>query len=274
MGRIYAVILAGGIGSRMGNVEKPKQYLMLGSRPIIVHTVEKFALHPGIDEVLVLCPRQWMPYTQDILAKSLPGEVRTGAQAGRTETAAANTAPEGAVKAAPAAELPGIHPVTVLEGGATRNETIMNAVRYIEKAGELDEETIIVTHDAVRPFVTDRIIGDNIRFAKEYDACDTVVSATDTIVRSENGETISDIPDRRKMYQGQTPQTFHAKKLKEVYESLSSDEKAILTDACKIMVLKGLSVHLVEGEVSNIKITYPYDITVAKALIGLDAGSD
>lgn len=244
MGKIYAVILAGGIGSRMGNVEKPKQYLMLGSRPIIVHTVEKFALHPGIDEVLVLCPRQWMPYTQDILAKSFPSSV------------------------------PGIHPVTVLEGGATRNETIMNAVRYIEKAGELDDETIIVTHDAVRPFVTDRIIGDNIRFAKEYDACDTVVSATDTIVRSDNGETISDIPDRRKMYQGQTPQTFHAKKLKEVYESLSSDEKAILTDACKIMVLKGLSVHLVEGEVSNIKITYPYDITVAKALIGLDAGSD
>ena len=72
------------------------------------------------------------------------------------------------------------------------------------------------------------------------------------------------------MYQGQTPQSFRAKKLKEQYEALNEEEKAILTDACKIMVLKGEHVHLVQGEVFNIKITYPYDMTVAKALLGME----
>ena len=78
---------------------------------------------------------------------------------------------------------------------------------------------------------------------------------------------ISDIPDRWVMYQGQTPQSFKAKKLKQVYESLTPQEKEILTDACKIFVIKGEEVRLVQGEVSNIKITYPYDLKVAESLI-------
>jgi len=69
------------------------------------------------------------------------------------------------------------------------------------------------------------------------------------------------------MYQGQTPQTFRAKDLKEKYESLTAEEREILTDACKIMVMKNEAVHLVEGEVFNIKITYPYDLKVAEALL-------
>jgi 2-C-methyl-D-erythritol 4-phosphate cytidylyltransferase len=70
------------------------------------------------------------------------------------------------------------------------------------------------------------------------------------------------------MYQGQTPQSFKAAHLRELYESLTEKEKDILTDACKILVIKGEQVHLVEGEVSNIKITYPYDLRVAEALLG------
>jgi 2-C-methyl-D-erythritol 4-phosphate cytidylyltransferase len=69
------------------------------------------------------------------------------------------------------------------------------------------------------------------------------------------------------MYQGQTPQSFKAKKLRDLYQSLTSEEKDILTDACKIMVLKGEHVHLVSGEVFNIKITYPYDLTMAQAIL-------
>lgn len=236
MGKVFGVVLAGGIGARMGNVEKPKQFLELGEKPIIIHTIEKFAVHPGFDEILVLSPRAWVSYTQDIVRKFIP--------------------PVGKV--------------TVLQGGDTRNETIMNAIRYIERQGDLDEETIIVTHDSVRPFVTHRILEENIRFAREYGACDTVMPATDTIVESKENDKITDIPNRKFMYQGQTPQSFRAKKLKETYEALSEQEKEILTDACKIMVLKGEHVHLVMGEVFNIKITYPYDVTVAKALLGMD----
>ena len=236
MGKVYGVVLAGGIGSRMGNAEKPKQLLEIGSRPVIIHTLEKFVLHPGFDEVLVLSPKAWVSYTRDIIRKYIPSASR----------------------------------IPVLEGGVTRNETIMNAIRYIEEQGDLDEDTIIVTHDSVRPFVTHRILEENILYARKYGACDTVIPASDTIVQALDNESISDIPDRKYMYQGQTPQSFHAKKLKETYESLTDQEKNILTDACKIMVLKGEHVHLVLGEVSNIKITYPYDITVAQALLGLE----
>lgn len=236
MGKVFGVVLAGGIGARMGNVEKPKQFLDLGGKPIIIHTIEKFVIHPDFDEVLVLSPRAWVSYTQDIVRKFITA----------------------------------VRKVTVLQGGDTRNETIMNAIRYIEQQGDLDEDTIIVTHDSVRPFVTHRILEENIRFAREYGACDTVIPATDTIVESKGNEQITDIPNRKYMYQGQTPQSFQAKKLKEQYEALSDQEKEILTDACKIMVLKGEHVHLVWGEVFNIKITYPYDITVAKALLGME----
>ena len=70
------------------------------------------------------------------------------------------------------------------------------------------------------------------------------------------------------MYQGQTPQTFKALKLKNLYYALSEEEKAVLTDAAKIFVMKGEKVPIVNGEVFNIKITYPYDLRVAEALLG------
>ncbi len=232
---VFGVILAGGIGSRMGNVEKPKQYFTIGNKPIIVHTIEKFYVNSRFEKIIVLCPGQWINHTKNLIRKYLPDA-------------------DGKV--------------AVIEGGSTRNETIMNSIDYIEKEYGLEEDTIIVTHDAVRPFVTYRIIEDNIRCAQEYGACDTVIPATDTIVESSNGTIVSAIPDRKTMYQGQTPQSFRAGKLKELYLSLTPEEKEILSDAAKIFVMKGEKVHLVEGEVFNIKITYPYDLKVAEAMIG------
>ena len=230
---IYAVIAAGGIGSRMGNMEKPKQYLKIKDKPIIVHTVEKFYVNGYFQKVIILVPHQWVNYTKDIIAKYLPENDK----------------------------------VLVLEGGSTRNETIMNSIKYIEETDGLQDDTIIVTHDAVRPFVSARIIEENIEAALKYGATDTVVPATDTIVESQDGKIISSIPDRSKLYQGQTPQAFKAKMLKDLYYSLTEEEKDILTDACKIFSMKGYDVHMIDGEVHNIKITYPYDLRVAKALL-------
>lgn len=231
---IYGVVLAGGVGNRMGNVGKPKQYLLIGDKPILIHTLEKFYMQSEFEKVLVLCPSEWISHTRNLIKKYIQDTER----------------------------------VVVLAGGETRNETIMNAISYIDSEGNLDEETIIVTHDSVRPFVTQRILEENIRYAREYGACDTAVAATDTIVCSDDNVVISDIPERRKMYQGQTPQTFKALKLKNLYDSLSPEEKAVLTDAAKIYVMKGEKVHIVDGEVFNIKITYPYDLRVAEALLG------
>jgi len=157
--------------------------------------------------------------------------------------------------------------VDVIEGGVTRNDTVMNSIKHIENKYGLDDETVIVTHDSVRPFVTHRVLEDNIRYAKEYGACDTVIPASDTIVESLDNALITNIPDRSKMYQGQTPQSFKAKKLRDIYEALSEEEKKILTDACKIYVLKGEKVHLVDGEVFNIKITYPFDLRIAQSIL-------
>lgn len=231
---VFGVILAGGIGSRMGNVEKPKQFLKIGNKPIIIHTIEKFFVHDAFEKLIVLCPKQWMEHMKNLIKKYL------GSDASR---------------------------IVVLEGGTTRNETIMNSIKYVEENYGLDDDTLLVTHDSVRPFLTYRIIEENIRYGMKYGAVDTVISATDTIVSSEDGESITTVPDRKQMYQGQTPQTFNAKKLKELYYSLTEEEKEILTDASKIFVIKGEPVHLVYGEVFNIKITYPYDLRVAEALL-------
>lgn len=229
---IFGVVLAGGMGSRMGK-DKPKQYLLVGNKPILIHTLEKFYVESAFEKVIVLCPKEWVTHTKNLIQKYLKDMER----------------------------------VVVLPGGPTRNETIMNSIAYIEENYGLSEDTIIVTHDSVRPFVTKRIIEENIRLAREYGACDTAVAATDTIVCSEDNVVISDIPERHRMYQGQTPQSFQALKLKDLYYSLTEEEKNMLTDAAKIFVMKGEKVHIVEGEVFNIKITYPYDLRVAEALI-------
>lgn len=231
---VFGLILAGGVGSRMGNAEKPKQFLEIGNKPIIIHTIGKFLVHDAFEELIVLCPLQWVEHTRNLIKKYF-GKAADG--------------------------------ITVIEGGASRNDTIMNALGYIEGKYGLDEDTIVVTHDSVRPFLTYRIIEENIKYAKMYGACDTVIPATDTIVESDDNKTISTVPERSKMYQGQTPQSFNALKLKEYYNSLSDDDKEILTDASKIFVMKGHEVYLVQGEVFNIKITYPYDLRVAQSLI-------
>ncbi len=230
---VFAAVFAGGIGSRMGNSDTPKQYLELGTKPVIIHTIEKFFINEKIDEILVLCPKAWVAHTQALVEKHLP---------------------EG-------------KKITVISGGATRNGTLEKAIEYIESNCEVTEDTVIVTHDAVRPFLTHRIIDENVEAAVKYGACDTVIPATDTIVESRDGKIISSIPDRSMMYQGQTPQSFRLKELERVLASLTEDEKAILTDACKIFSIKNKDVYMVEGEVFNIKITYPYDLKVAHTLL-------
>lgn len=120
---VFGVILAGGIGSRMGNAEKPKQYIKIGDKPIIIHTIEKFYVHDAFEKLIVLCPKQWVEHTRNLVRQYM----------GDTDR------------------------VVVLEGGETRNETIMNSIRYIEEGYGLDDDTLLVTHDSVRPFLTHRI---------------------------------------------------------------------------------------------------------------------
>ena len=229
---IFAAILAGGIGSRMGGTDTPKQFLTLGQKPVIIHTIEKFVINKNIDKIIVLTPKSYINHTNDLIEEYIQND-----------------------------------DVVVIEGGQTRNDTLLNSIKYIKENFGIDEDSIILTHDSVRPFVTHRIIEDNIEAANKYGACDTVIPATDTIVESVNGKTIESIPVRNYYYQGQTPQTFNINKLYNLINSLTEDEANILTDACKIFTLKDEPVYLVDGEVTNIKITYPYDLKLANTIL-------
>ncbi|HEM1927819.1 TPA: 2-C-methyl-D-erythritol 4-phosphate cytidylyltransferase, partial [Listeria monocytogenes] len=204
----------------------------LNGKPIIVHTVEKFILNTRFDKILISSPKEWMNHAEDNIKKYISDDR-----------------------------------IVVIEGGEDRNETIMNGIRFVEKTYGLTDDDIIVTHDAVRPFLTHRIIEENIDAALETGAVDTVIEALDTIVESSNHEVITDIPVRDHMYQGQTPQSFNMKKVFNHYQNLTPEKKQILTDACKICLLAGDDVKLVKGEIFNIKITTPYDLKVANAII-------
>ena len=230
---IFAAILAGGVGTRMQSAEKPKQFLEVGGKPIIIHTIEKFISIENFTKILVLTPEDWVDYTRDLIENYM------GTDSG----------------------------VLVLPGGSDRNETLMCALSYIEEHYKVDADTILVTHDAVRPFVTERIIRENMEAAGLYGACGTAIPATDTIVQSRDGKYMNSIPDRSCMYQQQTPQSFRVTLLKETYALLNEEERKSLTDACKILVLKGVPVYMVMGDPCNIKITYPEDLLLSEVLV-------
>ena len=230
---IYGLVLAGGIGRRMGS-EIPKQFLRVNGKTIISYTVKTFLENRNIEEVIVLVPEDWVEETKEHFANDLGEQSR-------------------------------LH---VIAGGELRNDTIMNGIAYIREHDPDSENAVLITHDAVRPFVTKEIIDANIEALKDHTACDTVVPSTDTIVVSEDGAVISSVPDRAKLYNGQTPQSFRLGTFERLYNSLTEEEKQILTDAAKVFVLKGEEVALVEGASSNIKITYPSDLDLAESILG------
>ena len=233
---VFGAILAGGVGSRMHMADMPKQFLPLGDKPIIVHTLEKFLTCSRFETIYIGVHADWINYMTDLIEKYLPAAVQG--------------------KVIPVA------------GGSDRNGTILNVIAAIEEAYGESDEHIIVTHDSVRPFVTLRMIEENIDYAEQYGAVDTVAPAIDTIVVSEDGKFISSIPNRAEMYQGQTPQTFRINLLKTLYHSLTDEEKGLLTDACKICVVRNHPVYLVEGSYTNLKITTPGDYKIAQAMAG------
>lgn len=232
---IFGAILAGGVGSRMQMADMPKQFLPLGEKPIIIHTLEKFLTCDKFECVYLGVHSNWITHTRDLIRKYVPNCQDR---------------------------------IQIVAGGSGRNDTIQNIIAAIEEKYGEHEDDIIVSHDAVRPFITMRILQENIAGALEFGATDTVVPAVDTIVVSQDGKVISDIPNRAQLYQGQTPQSFRIQLLKKLYNNLSEEEKEILTDACKICVLQNYPVHLVMGEYTNLKITTPGDYKIAQAMVG------
>lgn len=231
---IFAGILAGGKGTRMGMQDVPKQFLELGNQPILIHTIEKFLLVSEIEMIYVGVHPDWISYAEDLMKKFLSGFSNR---------------------------------IRIVSGGYDRNETIKNIILSIQSEHGVTSNEILITHDSVRPFVSIKSIKENIDLIENSDAVDTVVEAIDTIVKSSDGESILEIPDRKYLYQGQTPQTFRMQNFLDLYEELDNNQKEKLTDACKIFVLKGKQVALAKGDYSNIKITTISDLKVARSMI-------
>ena len=230
MERIFGVILAGGSGARMQQA-LPKQFLSVGGKPILVHTAAVFAACRALSGLIIVTPKAWIRHTEEVLQDALP---------------------KGSF--------------TVIEGGENRSESLMQAVRTALTDDDTEKGPLLITHDAVRPFIDQRILEDNIRAAKETGSAMTVIPATDTIVMSEDGSHVSAVPDRRLMFQMQTPQSFYARDFEAIFSTLTPVEKEALTDASKVLLYGGRNISMVEGSRNNIKITFPEDLARAEEI--------
>lgn len=230
---IYAAILAGGVGSRMGGGELPKQFMEIGKKPILIRTIEAFLGRAEIDHIVVAVTKGWLDHAEELLENHFGENER----------------------------------LSVTVGGSDRLGSLVNACAALSARFEVGSEDILLTHDAARPFVAAETIAENIALMASYDCVTTAVPAIDTILCSENGADVTDIPERKTMFAVQTPQTFRLTELASAIASLTEEEKAILTDGAKIYLLKGKTVGIAKGTSENIKITEPKDLAFAEALL-------
>ncbi|MDR2800324.1 MAG: 2-C-methyl-D-erythritol 4-phosphate cytidylyltransferase [Desulfovibrio sp.] len=228
----YGVILAGGSGSRLKSAAQPKQFIVLGGKALLTFSVETFLACPNIDRVIVAAPPDRLGQTRAVLE---------GAGLGRAEVCA---------------------------GGEARQDSLLLALRHIESVYGLEDWDMAVSHDAARPFVSARVIRENVRACAGCGAADTVIPATDTIVVSEDGATVGEIPPRETMYLSQTPQTFFIGRFLSICERLAPGRLGQVTDAARILCEGGVRVALVFGDLFNIKITTDFDLVLARHLLG------
>lgn len=218
-----AVILAGGAGTRFGG-DLPKQFIEVRGRMIIEYSVDAFQYNDNISEIAIVCNVNCMNLIRTIISRN-PNWTK--------------------VK-------------TVLQGG---DERYLSSLAAINKYSDDD---VLFFHDAVRPLISQRIIDECVVASKEYDAIDVVIKTTDTIVESTGGDFITSIPNRVYLYNGQTPQCFKLGVIKRAYDIALKDINFTTTDDCGVVLkyLPSVKINLVEGDIRNMKVTYPEDLIV------------
>ncbi|WP_031514512.1 bifunctional cytidylyltransferase/SDR family oxidoreductase [Streptomyces sp. NRRL F-5123] len=237
--RTTAVILAGGTGQRVG-LSIPKQLLKIAGKSVIEHTLAIFEQADCIDDVLVLMAPGYVPDVQKIVAKA------------------------------------GLAKVTrIMEGGATRNETTEIAIQVLGADLAEGEDRNLLFHDAVRPLLSQRIVADCVAALDRYQAVDVAIPSADTIIvtrtHGEDGEFITDIPDRSRLRRGQTPQAFKLSTIRRAYEIAGNDPNFQATDDCSVVLryLPDVPIHVVAGDEYNMKVTQPVDVFIADKLFQL-----
>ncbi len=216
-----AVILAGGSGVRMGK-NLPKQFMKLGDKSIIEHTIEAFERNAGIDRIFVVCREDSVSMIRQLVKARCYRKV-----------------------------------TDILSGGKERYHSSLAAIGIVEN----DEDNLLF-HDAVRPLVSQRIIKDCLIALERYRAVDVAIKAVDTIIQVDENDMIVDIPPRASLRCGQTPQGFRAGVIRRAYELAVVDPDFRTTDDCGVVkhYLPQEPIFVVDGESINMKLTYQEDL--------------
>ena len=212
----------------MNTRARPKQFLQFYGKELIIHTLENFQNHPEIDGIVVVCIEDWIPYLKKLLEKYQIDKVKS-----------------------------------VVPGGATGQESIYRGLVAIHEYA--DDDSIVLVHDGVRPFVNESLISDCIKSVKEHGSAITVTPAIETIVTSKDGK-ITGITDRSKCYHAKAPQCFILGELLSAHEKARKEGNTNMIDSASLMQHYGRELYTVMGNFDNIKITTPADFYTFKAL--------
>ena len=232
--RTVAVVLAGGIGVRVG-LGIPKQLIKIAGKAIVEHTLEALDASPHIDEIIIMMNAAAIGELDHLLDNDRFAKL-----------------------------------TRILPGGETRNDTTQLAIAAID-----GDDTKVLFHDAVRPFIDDRIIEDCVRALDEYDAVDTAIPSADTIIQVDEHRIITGIPDRSMLRRGQTPQAFRLGTIRRAYEIAAGDPGFKATDDCGVVFtyLPDVPIYVVDGTAENMKVTEPIDVHIADKLFQLQSAS-
>ena len=227
-----AVILAGGIGSRL-NAGIPKQFLKVAGMSVIEHTISVFERHPQIDEIAVVANDSYHQKISSYIIKNGFRKVKK-----------------------------------VLSSGSERHHSSLSAIAAYSVDGK---ECNLIFHDAVRPLISPIIITNVIEALADYQAVDVAIPSADTIVKIDSQDTIEEIPPRKLLRRGQTPQGFRLSTIQKAYEKALKDPQFVTTDDCGVVVkyLPETKVKVVAGEEANMKLTYPEDLYLIEKLFQL-----
>lgn len=227
------VIFAGGCGTRMNTKSKPKQFLDLNGKPIIIYTIELFDNHPQIDGIVVACIESWIPYLKKMIRKFEITKV-----------------------------------VRIVPGGNSGQESIYNGLCAAEEftKEKNEKKSIVLIHDGVRPLITEETITDNIAKVKECGSCITTVPAIETVIVDNHDGTLA-IPKRSNCLMARAPQSFYLKDILEAHRRSQAEGKTEFIDSCSLMSHYGYKLGLVQGPMENIKITTPTDYFVLRAMV-------
>lgn len=223
-----ALLFAGGTGRRMNSRSKPKQFLSLHGKPIIIYTIEHFEDHPEIDNIVIVCLESWISELRNFI------------------------------------EMYGIKKVTaIVPGGNTGHDSIYNGLMAMKDNCKAND--IVLIHDGVRPLITEELISENIATVKKCGNAITSEPARESVVVSNDGSVIDTVPDRSHMFVAKAPQSFYFGAIEQLYER-AHEEGIQSIDSAHLLSMYGVKMNLIRSTPNNLKITEPADYYIFRAL--------